>query len=60
MTLAAFIAADPDSAYIEEAMRLEAAGVMTRTELYAFYGEGGSLDHTQELDYLAEEDEWVS
>ncbi len=57
MTFADFIAADPDSAYIEEQMRREEAGEMTRTELYAFYGEGGTNDFMQELDYLAEEDE---
>ena len=47
---------DPDRAYVEEQMRLEEAGKMSRTELYAFYGEGGSLDHMDEIGY-EEEDE---
>lgn len=39
------LANDPDRAYVEEQMRLEEAGKMSRTELYAFYGEGGTFDH---------------
>lgn len=57
MTLTRLIAADEDSAYIEEEMRLEADGVMSRDELTAFYMEGGSLDFMDELEYKAEEDE---
>lgn len=56
MTLTALLANDPDRAYVGEQMRLEEAGKMSRTELTAFYGEGGSLDHMDEIGY-EEEDE---
>jgi len=46
---------DSDFAYLEEQARLESEGVMTRTELYAFYGEGGTNDH---LDEIKEEEDY--
>ncbi len=45
---------DKDLEYLEEQARLEESGVMTRTELYAFYGEGGTNDH---LDVFRGEEE---
>ena len=46
---------DPDLAYLEEQARLEDNGVMSRKELEAFYGEGGTDDHLWEIEEEEEE-----